>query len=74
MRKSNNITVEVSRFGHETESYTVAKDSTVEELFEVADLSLSGRESLFVEGEEAEMDSVLEDGDILTISTPKEGG
>jgi hypothetical protein len=72
--KRGEIIVTISRFGQEPVNVTMATGSTVSDVLEAASISTTGREELFVEGETAESDDVLENGDILSIVTPKQAG
>lgn len=76
MRKSdtNTIKVTVSRFGHEPRTLDVPEDSTVSDVLGIAGVSIEEHQQLFVEGVSAESGDILEDGDILSIVTPKQAG
>ena len=76
MQKAQNdsITIHISRFGHDTQTVSVAEGSTVDEVLQVAGVELAGLEELFVEGQTAESNDILEDGDLLSIVTPKQAG
>lgn len=71
---SNSITVTITRFGHNTQTVSVAEGSTVAQVLESAGIVLAGLEELFVEGQTAESNDILEDGDLLSIVTPKQAG
>lgn len=68
------IAVSVSRFGHDPVPVCVPEGATVEDVLEKADIELEGREEIFVAGTKADMDSEVEDKDILSIVTPKQAG
>lgn len=68
------IAVSVSRFGHDPVPVCVPEGATVEEVLEKAEIELNGREEIFVAGVKADMDSEVEDKDILSIVTPKQAG
>lgn len=80
MKKSNTapagetIAVAVSRLGSDVIPVTIPKGGTVADALEKAGVSTSGRTEYFVSGVRAEMDDVLEDGDVLAITTPKQAG
>ena len=69
-----NITVTISRFGYEPKTVTLPANSTVSSALAEAGIVLEGREDMFVEGQNAEVNDVLEDNDILSIVTPKQAG
>jgi len=71
---SNTIVVTVARFGNAPQNVTVPTGSTVDTILATVGLHLEGREELFVEGVNAEGDDVLENGDILSVVTPKQAG
>ena len=67
------IKVTIGRFGSTTTEYNMPVDTTVERALEIA--GLSGEEGdRFVNGERAENNNLLDDGDILNLVTSKEGG
>ena len=70
----DNMVVTIARFGHAPQNVTVPNGSTVNTVLTTAGISLEGREELFVEGVNAEGADVLENGDILSIVTPKQAG
>lgn len=74
MRKSDEITVKIGRFGSTAQSVTLQKDCTVEEALEAADISFSSTEKVMVNGERASANDILEDGDIVNVFSPKEAG
>ena len=80
MKKTNTapegetISVAVSRLGSDVIPVTLPKDSTVRDALAAAGVSTSGRTEYFVSGVRAEMDDVLEDKDVLAITTPKQAG
>ena len=71
---SNTIVVTVARFGNAPQNVTVPTGSTVDTILATVGLHLEGREELFVEGVNTEGDDVLENGDILSVVTPKQAG
>lgn len=68
------IAVAVSRFGHEPIPVCVDEGATVREVLEKAGISLTGREKVYVAGAEATMRDEVEEGDVLSIVTPKQAG
>lgn len=71
---TNNITVTVSQFGHEPRTVSVPEGATVADVLSSAGIALEGRQEMFVEGVSADNNDVLENGDILSIVTPKQAG
>ena len=74
MRQVNEIVVKITRFGADTISVTVPKDSTVEEVLEEGGVTLASNESIWVAGVEGSLSSIMDDGDILSLVGKKEGG
>lgn len=77
MRQAENsaagmIKVTVAQFGRENTQVLVPIDSTVATVLEAAGVSINGNEELFVEAQVATMDAIMEDGDILSVVTPKQ--
>ena len=68
------LAVAVSRFGHEPLPVCVPEGASVRDVLEKAEISLSGREKVYVAGAEASMRDVVEEGDVLSIVTPKQAG
>ena len=68
------LTVYISRFGHDEIELEVAEGTTVADVFARAGIALSGREQAFVSGVQATMRSIVEDGDVINIVTPKQAG
>lgn len=73
-RSVKDIIVTVSKFGDDPQNVKVPAGATVADVLEAAGIETSGREQTFVEGEQAEAGDVLENGDILSIVTPKQAG
>ena len=71
---SPNMVITVTRFGSNTLTVLVPVDSTVSEVLAIAGITTSGNEQMFVEGVPANSNSVLENGDILSVVTPKQMG
>lgn len=66
--------IHVSRFGQTTLTLNVPVDCTVTRALELASYQSRGNEKVFVAGVEASGDDILEDGDVLSIVTPKQAG
>lgn len=73
--KDGNIAVAVTRLGSDPVPVTLAKGSTVAQALAKAGIATGGaRAEYFVDGQRAETNDVLEDGDVLAIVTPKQAG
>ena len=72
--KKDTIAVTVSRFGHDPLPYAVEEGTTVEEVLELAEIELTGRETVYISGEEVDLEDEVEDKDVLSIVTPKSAG
>lgn len=72
--EGDSIAVAVSRLGSDVVPVTLPKDATVRDALEKAGVSSGGRTEYFVSGVRADMDDVLEDGDVLALVTPKQAG
>lgn len=68
------ITVIIARMGNDPLEVKVPVDSTVAKALEVAGISLPTGGQVSVEGVEATGNDILDDGDVLSIFTPKAGG
>lgn len=68
------IAVAVSRLGSDVVPVTLPIGATVRDALDKADVSSSTRTEYFVSGVRADMDDVLEDGDVLALVTPKQAG
>ena len=73
-KKTGDIIVTIARFGQNPQNVTVAAGSTVGDAIKAAGITVKGRETMFVEGEDATRADILENGDILSIVSPKEAG
>jgi len=67
-------TVYIARFGHDEIEIEVAEGATVQEVFAKTGYTNSGREVAYVDGVPATMRSIVEDGDVISIVTPKQAG
>lgn len=70
----NTIKVTIGRLGNDPQEYTVPEDSTIEQAFQAAGLRLASNEKIFVNGDKATPRDILEDGDTVSVITPKEAG
>lgn len=68
------IAIAVSSFGRETVALSLPEGATVSDALEKAGINLTGREKTYVSGDEVDSDDELEDGDVLSIVTPKAAG
>jgi sulfur carrier protein ThiS len=67
------IAVAVVSFGNDPTPLTLAKGATVADALREAGIS-RGSQEFFVSGESAGDSDVLEDGDVLSVVTPKQAG
>lgn len=70
---ANVIAVSVVSFGNDPITFTLPLGSTVAQALTHADIVRSGQE-IFVSGEVAEDADILENGDIVSVVTPKQAG
>ena len=70
---SDVIAVSVVSFGNDPIAVALPTGSTVADALAKADIVRSGQE-IFVSGESADDADVLENGDVLSIVTPKQAG
>lgn len=71
----DSITIFIARMGQDGVSVTVPKDTTVREALSKSDVGgTTTRTEYFVSGVRADMDDVLENGDVLSLTTPKQAG
>ncbi len=68
------IAVAVSRFGHDPVPVKLGEDATVSDALAAAGITLGPSEKAYVAGVEASGRDTLEDGDVLSIVTPKRAG
>jgi len=73
-KTSKTIEIKIGRFNEKTEAVNVKAGSSIEEVLKEADIDLDSSESLWVDGEKAELSYTVEDGDFLQIVGKKEGG
>lgn len=70
----SDLAVAVSRFGEDPIPMCLPEGSTVGDALEKAGIEVSRTEKMYVDGEEAALADILEDGDVLSIVTPKHAG
>jgi sulfur carrier protein ThiS len=68
------IAIAVTRLGSDPVPVTLAPKSTVKDALAKAGITTTGRAEYFVDGQRAELNDILEDGDVLAIVTPKQAG
>lgn len=69
------IAVAVTRLGADPVAVKLSKDDrTVRKALELAGIANAGRAEYFVDGQRAELDDILDDGDVLSLVTPKQAG
>ena len=75
MRPANDgITVKIGRFGSDTSTVNLDKDTTVGDALEEAGISVGSNEKIWVNGDKATLRDILEDGDVVNVVSPKEAG
>jgi len=68
------LTVYIARMGHDEIALQVEEGTRVRDVLTRSGMSLSGSEQAYVSGVSATMTSIVEDGDIISIVTPKQAG
>jgi len=71
---TDTISVEVGRFNEPTRGIDIAEGATIQEVIKVLDITLSDTETLWVDGEKAEANDIVENNDRIQIVGKKEGG
>ncbi len=74
MKKVDRITVVIMRFGSDPEKIEIAQGSTVEDAMKEVGISLKSTEKIWVNGEKALKQDILQDGDNIAVISPKEAG
>ncbi len=74
--RTANVSVKVSRYGHDTLDLSFDHEPTLQEVINEAGYTLSESEltGCSVNGQLARMSSIMEDGDSIQIVGKKEGG
>lgn len=67
------ITITIGRFGQTPMELQVPVDSTVEHALGLANVTASNG-NIFVGGQPARLDNILDDGDVVNVTTSKQGG
>jgi putative ubiquitin-RnfH superfamily antitoxin RatB of RatAB toxin-antitoxin module len=73
-RKDEGILVKVARTGTKVEEVALNGRHTVQDALEAAGVNKKSTEEITVNGEDAEMDYELEDGDRVLLTKNVEGG
>jgi len=68
------ITIYIARFGHDEIEMRVDEGTTVAQVFAQSGIDLTGREQSYVDGVPALPGSIVENGDVVSIVTPKQAG
>lgn len=71
---ADSIAVAVTRLGADPIAVKLTDDRTVRKALELAGVATTGRTEYFVDGQRAEMDDILQEGDVLSLVTPKQAG
>ena len=74
MKKAKRITVVLMRFGSDPEKIDVPVGASVADVLEEANMTLNSNERVWVDGERATRQDVVEEGDNIAIVSPKEAG
>ena len=71
----NGLTATITRMGLEPQTAHLDEGATLEEVLESVGITdLSDNETVWVAGEKAGLDSIIDDGDQIQIVGKKEGG
>ena len=73
-KKVASIKITIGRFNEPVKNLEVEKDSVISNVLEAAEISLNDNESIWVNGDEAFQQDIIEDGDYLIIVGKKAGG
>lgn len=74
MARNSSVNVEIAITGGEVVTYNFSEEPTVAEALERANIDADESSKVRVNGEKAEMDDTLEDGDTLTLTNKIKGG
>lgn len=72
--ENNTFEVKVARVGGALQTFLVEEGTTVEEVLEMADIPTGQYERIRVNGETADIEDVVESGDLVTLSGKIKGG
>ena len=73
-KEADEIIVKVVRTGGEVKKYSLEDGSTVEDALDAAGITYNRRDRVRINGEIAELEDVLEDGDRVTVTGKVAGG
>ena len=62
------------RFGSDPEKVEVPEDSTVAEVLEEVNMTLNSNEKIWINGERATRQDIVENNDNIAVVSPKEAG
>lgn len=68
------VTVKIGRMNTPTGTYELENGVTIADALDQTGLSLNSSETVWLNGEKEEMDTILETGDIIQIVVKKDGG
>jgi sulfur carrier protein ThiS len=71
---TDTISAKVARVGTQFQEFALNGNRTVQDLLTMANINPKASESIRINGEEAELDDELEDGDMVTLVKDIEGG
>lgn len=74
MKKAKRINVIIMRFGSDPEKVEVPEDSTVAEVLEEVNMTLNSNEKIWINGERATRQDIVENNDNIAVVSPKEAG
>jgi len=74
MIRADYIEVDINRLGMDTKTIEVPEGSKVSDVYAKSGITLSSTEKAWVNGEEALLSNIVEDGDTIQIVGKKEGG
>lgn len=68
------VTVKIGRMNTPTGTYELEDGVTISDALEQTGLTLNSSETVWLNGEKEDMDTILETGDIIQIVVKKDGG
>ncbi len=74
MKKIKRITTVLMRFGSDPEKIEAPEEATVGDVLSEANMTLASNERVWVNGEKATRQDIVEDGDNIAIVSPKQAG
>lgn len=69
----DSIKVTIGRFGSTPQEFTLPKDTSVGSALETAEITFD-EGHVFVNGQRANQDNLLDDNDVVNVTTSKQGG